>query len=87
MRARTVVLKLRYANFRRITRQQSLPEPTDDAEEIAERALVLLGGTAQEEDKFRLIGVSCTNLVEPEKTQLELWEETVTDEAEPAGSG
>ena len=32
---RTVVLKLRYANFRTITRQASRPQPTEDAEEIA----------------------------------------------------
>jgi DNA polymerase-4 len=87
MRARTVVLKLRYANFRRITRQQSLPEPTDDADEIAGRALVLLEGTVHEGDKFRLIGVSCTNLVEPEKAQLGLWSEEGGDESQPAGSG
>jgi DNA polymerase-4 len=75
VRARTVALKLRYANFHTITRQQSAPEPTDDAEEIVARAGALLEGVVKEGDKFRLIGVSCTNLVEPLRAQLELWEE------------
>jgi DNA polymerase-4 len=75
MRARTVMLKLRYRNFHTITRQQSAPEPTDDAEEIVARAGALLDAVVREEDKFRLIGVSCANLVEPEKAQMGLWEE------------
>jgi DNA polymerase-4 len=78
MRAKTVVMKLRYANFHTITRQQSAPEPSDDSEEIVSRANALLDGVVKDGDKFRLIGVHCTNLSEPEKAQLGLWEEEAT---------
>jgi DNA polymerase-4 len=84
MRARTVVLKLRYANFRTITRQQSGPEGTDDAEEIAARAGGLLDSVVTDGDKFRLIGVHCTNLSDPETAQLGLWREAA-DEGDQAG--
>ena len=36
--ARVIGLKLRYHNFRTITRQKSLPEPTRDAEQIKRSA-------------------------------------------------
>ncbi len=70
---RTVVLKLRYANFHTITRQTSRPQPTDDAAEIASTALSLLDGVVNDGDRFRLIGVHCTNLVKGEPDQLGLW--------------
>ncbi len=70
---RTIVLKLRYANFHTITRQTSRPQPTDDADEIASTATSLLDGVAKSGDRFRLIGVHCTNLVKGESDQLALW--------------
>jgi DNA polymerase-4 len=74
-KCRTVVLKLRYSNFRTITRQKSLPEATADAEEIVSRANELLDAAADDGDKFRLIGVHCTNLSEPlPGGQMEFWE-------------
>ena len=56
-RARTVVLKLRYANFRTITRQSSRPLPIADEREIAAAAHALLDAAAKPGDRFRLIGV------------------------------
>ena len=73
--ARTVVLKLRYADFRTISRQSSSPAPTDDADEISARADELLNAAVEEGDRFRLIGVHCTNLAEQEAGQLSLFEE------------
>jgi DNA polymerase-4 len=71
---RTVVLKLRYVNFHTITRQNSAPQATADAEEIVARAGALLDAVAEEGDEFRLIGVHCTNLIGGEgRGQLELW--------------
>jgi DNA polymerase-4 len=71
--ARTIVLKLRYAHFHTITRQTSRPLPTDDAEEIASTAGSLLAAVARQGDRFRLIGVHATNLVQGERDQLGLW--------------
>ena len=77
---RTVVLKLRYSNFHTITRQQSAPERTDDAEEIVARAQALLDAVVQDGDTFRLIGVHCTNLSEGAAAgQLWLWEDETNE--------
>jgi DNA polymerase-4 len=62
LRARTIMLKLRYADFTTITRQASRAEPTDDAEEIRAAAEALLAKTARPEDRFRLIGIQCGGL-------------------------
>ena len=72
-KARTIVLKLRYANFRTIIRQTSRPQPTDDAAEIAAAARSLLDSVVNERDRFRLIGIHGTNLVKGELDQLGLW--------------
>jgi DNA polymerase-4 len=71
--ARTVALKLRYANFRTITRQSSVPEPIDGVEEIVRIAHALLSAVVEPGDRFRLIGVQCTNLSGDERRQLSLW--------------
>jgi len=70
---RTVALKLRYANFRTITRQASRPQPVDDAAEITSTAAFLLENVVQEGDRFRLIGIHCTNLSADASDQLGLW--------------
>ena len=61
--ARTVTVKLRWADFTTRTRQTTVAQPLDDEDEIARIALDLLtalrpGGTA-----VRLIGVGCSGLV------------------------
>ncbi len=61
-RTRTVTLKLRYADFRTYNRQVSLPEPTDDGDEIFRHARNLFGGFRLEQ-RVRLIGVGTANLV------------------------
>jgi DNA polymerase-4 len=63
VRARTVAIKLRYSNFKTITRQASLANPVDDVETIAHIAGNLLDRQAQPGDHFRLLGISCSNLV------------------------
>ena len=78
---RTVVLKLRYANFRTITRQASRPQPVDGAAEIASIAASLLENVATEGDRFRLIGIHCTNLTAGASDQLGLWTDERASEA------
>lgn len=77
-RGRTVVLKLRYANFTTITRQSSREEATNDVEAIKATAHALLGKTAKRDDTFRLLGIHCTNLDDSgrgEAGQMRLWDE------------
>jgi DNA polymerase-4 len=67
-RSRTIAIKLRYSNFRTITRQTTRPEPTDDAQEIIVSAGILLDKVAEEGDMFRLLGIHCSKLTDVEPT-------------------
>ena len=62
--ARTVVIKVRYHDFTTITRSQSDPRPTRDADAIAARAVALLEKTEAGRTPVRLLGVSVHNLEE-----------------------
>jgi len=66
LRARTVVLKLRYANFRTITRSQTREPSTRSADEIALRAIELLAKTDAGRTPVRLLGVSVHGLETPD---------------------
>lgn len=73
VKARVIGLKLRYRNFRTITRQTSLPEPTDDVGEIKRSAEGLLERVVRAEDQFRLLGVHCSKLTETTEGQPGFW--------------
>ncbi len=63
--ARCVTLKLRYADFTTITRQQTLPKPDDIDQTIFETGLKLLKNELSSgKQAVRLIGIGVTNLVE-----------------------
>ena len=72
VKAHTVAIKLRYADFRTITRQRSLPAPLDDAEAIAQTAAALLDKVLAPGDRFRLLGVHASGLVRRNERQLSL---------------
>ena len=67
---RTVQLKLRYGDFRTITRSHTRGEPTDLAGDIAQEARALLDSVDLGEG-VRLLGVSVQQLV-PAEIQIEL---------------
>lgn len=73
VRARTIVLKLRYSDFRTMTRQTSLLEGVDGASELTATAGALLDKTARPGDRFRLLGIHGTKLQTEESGQLGLW--------------
>ena len=68
----TVRIKLRWPDFTTLTRQVSLPQPTDQDEQIYATALTLLGKARQKGQAVRLIGVGVSGLGIPLR-QLELW--------------
>jgi DNA polymerase-4 len=74
VKARTVVVKLRYSDFRTITRQASRTEGVDSANELAATAGALLDKTARTGDRFRLLGIHGTNLQTSDEAQLGLWQ-------------
>jgi len=57
LRARSVTLKLRYANFTTVTRSHTSDPPTRDAAEIAGRAVALVARTQAGRRPVRLVGV------------------------------
>jgi len=76
--ARTVVVKLRLANFKTITRSKTLPEPTDVAQRIYTTACALFEGSGLDSGaRLRLVGVRATGLlpVRTVSTQLALGED------------
>jgi DNA polymerase-4 len=80
--ARTVKLKLRWPPFETLTRQTTLPQPTDLAEEIFQSAWALFEKVWAEHRKpVRLIGIGVSGLQAPAK-QLGLFETATTPKAE-----
>jgi DNA polymerase-4 len=75
---RTVNLKVRFHDFRTITRSRTLPEPVDSGTVIARVAAELLE-TVDPTSGVRLLGVGVSNLIEDAVQQLSL------DDMDPAG--
>ncbi len=71
-RARTIVLKVRLANFTTLTRSRTLPAPTDVAFEIYRVACDLYRGLPGARRRVRLLGVQATGLVPAGAEQLAL---------------
>lgn len=62
LKARTYTLKVRYSDFRLITRSHSLPQYIDDSDEILGHAVQLLRGVLTENpSSIRLLGISASN--------------------------
>jgi len=64
--ARTLVLKVRYGDFTTVTRSDTR-RPTRDADELAARAVALLGRTDAATRPVRLLGVGVHGLLTPEE--------------------
>jgi DNA polymerase-4 len=73
LQARTVALKLRYPDFTTLTRQTTLPDPTDAGPVIYAQALALFDA-AWDRRPVRLIGVAAANLSQGAR-QLRLFEQ------------
>ncbi|MDP2314373.1 MAG: DNA polymerase IV [Pseudomonadota bacterium] len=64
-RARTITLKLRFADFTTITRGRSVP-PTHNESDVLAVVFDLLRGAWPKRARIRLLGVQLSNLVEPD---------------------
>ena len=77
LRARTVTVKVKYADHRLVTRRTTLPRPTADQRVVGETACRLLGEVPSiERLGVRLTGVTLSGLQEPAR-QLVLDEQKV----------
>jgi DNA polymerase-4 len=73
LRGNTVKLKLRWHDFTTMTRQVTLPDSTNDDNEIYLWVKDLFNKTWKEGKPIRLLGVGVTHFSEPKK-QLSLWD-------------
>ena len=70
----TVKLKIRWPDFTTLTRQSTLPQPTDQGADIASTATALLKSVRRSGQAVRLIGVGVSHLSPPIR-QLSLWDD------------
>lgn len=83
--ARTLTLKVRFADFRTFTRARTLARPTDDAPTFRAVARELLAESVPEGQPIRLLGVRLGHLVDTlrKQTTLDLWPADLLGEMEP----
>ncbi|MGV8885158.1 MAG: DNA polymerase IV [Microbacteriaceae bacterium] len=74
MLARTVVLKLRFADFSTITRSRTLTEATDLGRRIYEEVSDIYAAVGKHHEPIRLVGVRAEQLVDEASAQLGLWD-------------
>ena len=81
LKGRTITLKVKFSDFKQITRNQSYPQQVGDYPTILQTALQLLDKLDLNGKKIRLLGISLSNFDEPgtfgnskgSSSQLELW--------------
>ncbi len=61
LKGRTITLKIKYSDFKQITRNQSLPELVNDKDTILAHSIKLLTTTDPAGKKIRLLGISVSN--------------------------
>src|SRR6185295_16758125 len=75
--ARTVTIKVRYADFTTVTRGHTFVVPCCDAPTLAWHAVALMRRTDAAARPVRLLGVTASNLLEGTPQQLPLFEAVV----------
>ena len=68
LKGRTITLKIKYSDFKQITRSRSFPEPVEDLAAITATAIALLAATELKNRKIRLLGITISNFEEIKKT-------------------
>lgn len=61
LKGRTITLKIKYSNFKQITRNRSFPAPVADLQTISTTAKQLLAVTNPYDKRIRLLGISLSN--------------------------
>ena len=65
LKGRTITLKIKYSDFKQITRNRSLASPVDDLETILNISKQLLSATSPQDKKIRLLGISLSGFNDP----------------------
>jgi len=69
-KGRTITLKIKYHDFRQITRSQSFSSPTNDLETIRSTAKHLLLATDLEDKRIRLFGIGVSNFEKVQQDEI-----------------
>lgn len=64
LKGRTVTLKIKYSDFKQITRNHSFPQPVGEYDIIVNTAKQLLAATLPEDKPIRLLGITLSNFYE-----------------------
>jgi len=64
LKGRTITLKIKYSDFKQITRNRSLLKPVNELEIISSISKQLLAATEPEDKKIRLLGITVSNFGE-----------------------
>jgi DNA polymerase-4 len=81
--ARTVGIKIRFADFRTITRVRTLPSSTASTEVIFDTAVDLYRALHLDQPRIRLVGVKCENLEDASRAAEQLSFDDLAGAAEP----
>ena len=73
--ARTIAVKVRFGDFTTLTRSQTLGEPTDVAQRIAQEARALFRAAGADGRGIRLLGVRGENLLPTGQVERGLWDD------------
>ena len=73
LEGRTVTLKVKYNDFKRVTRSTTLQDRTDDGQEIYSTACSLMEKTAVGKRPVRLLGISISHFSAESEAQLSLF--------------
>lgn len=71
--ARTIGIKIKFADFSVITRSHTLPDPTDSSQRIYETAVALMEQAELAGRRVRLVGVHASQLVDRDFVSEPLW--------------
>jgi DNA polymerase-4 len=74
LKGRTVKLKLRWSDFTTLTRQTTLPTPTDQDEEVYRSVVELFESVWETPRPVRLLGVGVSHFTSLPSRQLSLWD-------------
>jgi DNA polymerase-4 len=72
LEGKTITLKIKYSDFKKITRSQSLINPTADAQTIKSVARDLLISTDLAEKRIRLLGITLSNFGDHDRKEDQL---------------
>jgi DNA polymerase-4 len=85
--ARTIGIKIRFADFRTVTRVRTLTRATDSTAEIYRTAAQLYRGLGLDQPRIRLVGVKCEQLQPADAVAEQLSFDDVVDPGSPGPTG